>query len=493
MERIGFYDKNLSNEQLRNGIVTAGISMSSAAVAVGSLIFYRPKSIDWKYIFVGIGLLFITGVFLAIKYLLFSKSHKIVLDPYTSAGLLTVSTIAIGFLIVGEGLKNGAFIPSFFMITIVVGIIGNITMRMWVWGIVSVVAFATEWKLIPTHDGSFYTLVIFLTTTLFLSQSMVGMIMRNLAGRNSCRIASNLIAEAANDVDSFEEAFKLSLPLINKIIPTEHAYVFQRFDSSETFKIMSDYHFGDSVELGNEDSNEVLSVAETLKIRVTPNLCFIPLGISEAGELVLVLSRLKSRGYANRYPEEACFILANGYLRLLSHITYLRSLKQETLTDPLTGLANRRSWSARLDVEVARAKRGKTQLSHIMIDLDHFKDFNDAYGHQAGDQFLRSFAALVSSRIRSQDLAARYGGEEFSLILPETDMHGALELAFELNNNVKEINAPTQMTISAGVSTLLENDSSDELVRRSDESLYKAKNSGRDRVESQAINGKCKS
>ena len=102
----------------------------------------------------------------------------------------------------------------------------------------------------------------------------------------------------------------------------------------------------------------------------------------------------------------------------------MNGLHTESRTDPLTGLANRRSLMERIEMEMAHALRAETPLSVAMIDLDHFKDFNDRYGHVVGDTVLRSVAAMMVSNTRDQDLVARYGGEEFCLVLPDTDLVG---------------------------------------------------------------------
>jgi diguanylate cyclase (GGDEF)-like protein len=110
---------------------------------------------------------------------------------------------------------------------------------------------------------------------------------------------------------------------------------------------------------------------------------------------------------------------------MTEHKDFERKLAALATTDSLTGLANRRQFDERLQEEWARAKRDGTPLSLLMIDLDHFKRFNDHYGHQSGDGALRALAAiLVSEALRPADLPARYGGEEFVMLLPNTDLQG---------------------------------------------------------------------
>ena len=161
--------------------------------------------------------------------------------------------------------------------------------------------------------------------------------------------------------------------------------------------------------------------------------------------------------------------------------------------DPLTGVANRRSLIAALDRDVARAQRMREPMALMMVDIDHFKDVNDRYGHPAGDRVLRSVVNVLRQRVRAQDLVGRYGGEEFMVLLPGTGLTGAEQLARELCKAVEESRCPADgvpgpgiaVTVSIGVfgGRLESGDSWDMLIAAADRALYQAKNNGRNRVE----------
>jgi diguanylate cyclase (GGDEF)-like protein len=166
-----------------------------------------------------------------------------------------------------------------------------------------------------------------------------------------------------------------------------------------------------------------------------------------------------------------------------------QELAQLAAIDALTGLANRRTLDETLAREWARAQRSGTPLSLLMIDVDHFKQFNDRHGHQLGDTALQVVAQLIAANVRRPaDLAARYGGEEFSVILPDTDVMGALALAEKIRIAIEQL-APigpqvSTLTASIGTSTwsgttgaTLEN-----LLYNADKALYRAKHNGRNRV-----------
>ena len=161
--------------------------------------------------------------------------------------------------------------------------------------------------------------------------------------------------------------------------------------------------------------------------------------------------------------------------------------------DPLTGVANRRSLIAALDRDVARAQRMREPMALMMVDIDHFKDVNDRYGHPAGDRVLCSVVNVLRQRVRAQDLVGRYGGEEFMVLLPDTGLAGAEQLARALCKAVEESRCPADgvpgpgiaVTVSIGVfgGRLESGDSWDMLIAAADRALYQAKNNGRNRVE----------
>ena len=177
--------------------------------------------------------------------------------------------------------------------------------------------------------------------------------------------------------------------------------------------------------------------------------------------------------------------------------THIRILKQMRIiekfgfVDTLTNIPNRRQFDQDLIREWNRAIREKTPLSILMIDVDHFKMYNDSYGHQQGDVALQTVAgAITSSLKRSIDIAARWGGEEFSVLLPNTALEGAMLVAEDIRRNVESAQIPDadgvshhNVTISTGVAPMPPaNGSIADLIRRADEALYAAKDMGRNRV-----------
>jgi diguanylate cyclase (GGDEF)-like protein len=161
-----------------------------------------------------------------------------------------------------------------------------------------------------------------------------------------------------------------------------------------------------------------------------------------------------------------------------------RIIEELALTDPLTGIDNRRGWERMVQRAVGQARRHRQPLSLAMLDLDHFKAYNDAHGHQAGDDFLRKVALDWEERTRIEDHIARYGGEEFVITLPNTDLAGAKVIVERLRTGLPEPREDDEagITCSAGIAEWDGSETVRELVARADQALYLAKEGGRDRT-----------
>jgi diguanylate cyclase (GGDEF)-like protein len=168
--------------------------------------------------------------------------------------------------------------------------------------------------------------------------------------------------------------------------------------------------------------------------------------------------------------------------RLYEHTERLATI------DGLTGLLNRRAFNAQLDARLREAQRYRKPLSLLLLDIDHFKKVNDTHGHPAGDAVLCGVAQVVKKQARETDFVARYGGEEIALVLPETDSTGARAIAERVRTAVAHARHQTesgslQVTLSIGVSTWPASEP-ETLLEDADKALYRAKQAGRNRVES---------
>lgn len=170
---------------------------------------------------------------------------------------------------------------------------------------------------------------------------------------------------------------------------------------------------------------------------------------------------------------------------LLEFKRHLDSCTEAAFTDSLTGLANRRSFDQHLETEIARTRRYARPFCLIMLDIDHFKTVNDTYGHSAGDEALKIVAGVLTESARTNDIIARIGGEEFALILTETEIEKALQVANRLRESVASTEIPNigSITVSIGIAEYpLCAATASTLYKTVDEALYQAKEDGRNRV-----------
>lgn len=180
----------------------------------------------------------------------------------------------------------------------------------------------------------------------------------------------------------------------------------------------------------------------------------------------------------------------------LANLKLRESLRNQSVRDPLTGLFNRRYMEESLERELRRFSRSQRPVGVIMLDLDHFKRFNDTFGHDAGDALLRELGHLLQTRTRKEDMACRYGGEEFVIVLSGASLEIAQERAEQLREKVKTLKVELRghslgaMTVSLGVAVAPHHGSTiAEILRAADLALYEAKKAGRDRVVVQQSSG----
>lgn len=192
--------------------------------------------------------------------------------------------------------------------------------------------------------------------------------------------------------------------------------------------------------------------------------------------------RVQNEELENRLAESA-----NEITTLQQSVEYIEA---EAMKDPLTGVANRARFDQAIYQHIAEAKISGAPLSLMLADIDHFKGFNDRWGHQTGDQVLRLVAEVMNGNVRADDTLARYGGEEFAILLPGADLENAASLAERIRSAVESRRLKKRktdqnlgtITMSIGVAELQNADSEHSLIERADECLYAAKDSGRNKV-----------
>ncbi|CAN5793846.1 hypothetical protein BH18ACI4_BH18ACI4_08390 [soil metagenome] len=223
------------------------------------------------------------------------------------------------------------------------------------------------------------------------------------------------------------------------------------------------------------------------KIRENPQTRFIPIILQTAAGLRPSDHRLSSEVGALGYitdPTDLDLLLSLART-LLDFKAHLDTCEEEAFTDHLTGLANRRRFERQLEREVSRTLRYGHAFCRLLLDIDGFKQVNDSHGHEAGDEALKNLARVLQEGTRGIDLAARIGGEEFAVLLTETSLGRAMDVAERLRAAIKAAQIPVvgQIAASFGVAECPSSaQTARELLAAADAALYEAKRQGRDRV-----------
>lgn len=298
-----------------------------------------------------------------------------------------------------------------------------------------------------------------------------------------------------------QETFKSLLVLIKEAIPYENATLFlmdrQEKQLSAAMSVGTstdlipevrfDHGLGFSGWVAKEKKPVLLKdLRAEHKRPISEVSSFISVPLLVQGELIGVINLSHSKPEAFDEDDLRLLTLISGQAAsaIHKHLMY-KEMEAMAITDALTGLHNRRHFLKRLSGEVLRAKRYMHQFSVIMMDIDHFKRFNDTCGHSVGDAILKEFGALLGRCARGSDVVARYGGEEFVMLLPCTGQGNALAAAERVRSIIEKHIFPRRkrLTVSMGVASFPLNATDHiELLARADEALYAAKRSGRNRA-----------
>jgi diguanylate cyclase (GGDEF)-like protein/PAS domain S-box-containing protein len=318
---------------------------------------------------------------------------------------------------------------------------------------------------------------------------------------------ANLLARMAKLLQSsgnMEEAVSIVLGLAPKIFPTFRGALLLLNDPRTLLEIAGTWADCDLPAAGNFDANscwalrtgqrhfvEISDQTARCAHATTSKNSYLCIPVITQGGAVGVLHLQSMTSMAE--PFESELLLINTFAEQvglsISNLKLQEALRQQSTKDALTGLYNRRHLDESLEREIRRAARTEQPVAVVMFDLDHFKRFNDTFGHEAGDSVLRELGALLSRNVRAEDIPCRFGGEEFLLILPGAPLEGARSRAERLRSQARDLTVLHQgksvgmITISVGVAAFpIHGLSVKELIAAADTALYQAKKDGRDRV-----------
>jgi diguanylate cyclase (GGDEF)-like protein len=487
--RVKFDLTRPTEHQFREGLISGLIAMSIIIPLLATVDFVGHRPVRWVYIDAAVACVLVSVVYAAFFTVLTSRRF----DITTHAGMVFVmaclAMAAVGLIELGSSTGIGTYTPAVMVGVVFVSIIGDRWMRigidLFTIGLVAVVTWAGGAR---GTDLAAATLVYAATIVIvtWITARSVGNLNQNLNFRRAINILNEAIdggdpGAATTNADDIADVIRRGLPLVPEVIPALRVAVFARNGQVGRFTNLATWPEASGVaDLAQLD--ELPQALRADAVVVTPDHCVIPIGYCTEGELVLVVDRGESAGSARGRTEEGASLIAAAFLRVTSRANFVSGLQAESRTDPLTGLANRRTLYERIEIEMEHALRSDTPLTVAMVDLDHFKQYNDRHGHVAGDTLLRSIAALMVSNIRGQDLVVRYGGEEFCLVLPETDIVGGHHLLDKLREGGRDATTDFGITLSAGLTSWDGLEDVTSLIERADQALYRAKETGRNRV-----------
>ena len=308
----------------------------------------------------------------------------------------------------------------------------------------------------------------------------------------------NELGDVFQACPSFEEAYPVVTRFVPQLLPGTSGALYLYEPARDLLAIAAEWgpSAPETAAFKSEDCWALrLGRVHAVTAEPGPLLCRHVPSRPGAGLLCVPLSAMgESLGlfHVSRCPEPAqafAVSVAEHIGLALSNLKLRSTLKELSIHDPLTNLHNRRYMEEALELELRRAERKKSTVGLIMLDIDHFKEFNDGFGHGAGDELLRSLGAAMRGELRAGDVACRYGGEEFLLILPEATLEVTTRRAEQLRLHVKQMKVSYldkplgAVTISLGVAVYPRHGRQPgELIKSADTALYRAKAEGRDRV-----------
>ena len=434
-----------TRNQVRDGMISGLIAESIAIPVLIAAIFTNENGMRWGYVAGAVGCILLSVIYLALFVV--TTKGKTGINAKANVGFVMVclALASIGCIELASSNRLGTYTPAILVGVAFVGVIGDRRMRICI-GLYSIALVTIISWAEGLRGEDLVALVIVYAATIVIITWIIARSVGSLTEDLNFRQAIDALNETFEDVspadaqtgsELMSELFRRGLPMVNDILPAEQATVYFHSATLGRFVPLANWP-------GDRDDDSALAERPELEqalradaVVLTDAHCAIPVGYSVDGELLMVVKRAESDRHVDHRTEEAA-AFASTFLRVHRRANFVSGLHTESRTDPLTGLANRRSLYERIEIEMTHALRSETPLSVAMIDLDYFKSYNDQYGHVAGDTLLRSIAAVMVSNIRGQDSAARYGGEEFCLVMPDTDIVGGHHLLDQLRLGGRE-------------------------------------------------------
>jgi diguanylate cyclase (GGDEF)-like protein len=483
-----------TQRQVRDGLISGAIAESITIPILLAVLLVHGSEVRWGYILGAFACIVVSVVYMAL-FVVVTKGRSNVRN-LAKAGFVVVclALAALALMELGSSNRIGTFIPAVLVGVTLISVIGDRRMRVAIDMVAIALVVLVSWTEGFRGSDLVAGAVVYASTIVIITW-IIARALGSRTDRADLRPGVRHVADGLcetlesipkgltdSSTDVIRTIFERGLPLVAEVLPADQIAVFLH-----NAKIG---HYTALVTWPGEDENVsdlglLPQLSEALNadaVVLDEATCAIPVGYCFDGELVMMIRRSELDRGVDARSRDIAEQMAVAFLRMTSRANFVSGLQAESRTDPLTGLANRRCLYERIEIEMAHALRSETPLSVAMIDLDHFKEYNERYGHVAGDVLLRSLAALMVSNIRGQDLVSRYGGEEFCLVMPETDLVGAHHLMDKLRSGGREATTEFGVTLSAGLTSWDGIEDTASFIERADQALYRAKETGRNRV-----------
>lgn len=460
------------------------VSLAAVPLSLATTLLPRDRPVMWGWVGVAVAI----SVLITVKFAadgMFSRSLKRPIPGWQMAVALTSFTGAAGIAVFAGSGPLGVYRPLLAILLVWWAMWGDRSMLAYGTAVsVAALGVATYQQDVPARFV--LTLMVEYGYCWAVTAAAIFMLVAQI---NSARDASQRLrsnAEVLADLSAvaarsrhLDPALDHCLALVAQLITAEHLAVVAVGPSGGSVAQLASSNSDALGRVIDEDDLREAALAGVPKL--SPSSSLVPIGEFDGDALVLHIAGCEEieRDHDEGTLDSVVTVLSN----MVERVAFVQRLEALTRTDPLTGIANRSALTDTLTHELAVAQRTGAPLSVAMIDLDHFKAYNDTYGHLAGDGALRAVAGTLAARCRAADTAARYGGEEFCLCLPDTGLDRAAQLVDELLTSVRALRADAPISFSAGVAAWDGHEPAAALLDRADRALYDAKANGRDRVE----------
>ena len=455
--------------------------MIAAVPAVASVFISHGQAENWTYVTYAIVLIGAVGGWIGWMLRHGNKMGGVQITPSVAFIVITALILAVGLEGVAGAGKYAFYQPLFILIAVFIALIGDLSMQAWGWCVLMAVLTWSSWSE-GLRGGNLLVLLMVTGSVSLVCQAMVARAVSDLSRRAGLRSNIGRLLEKVSNASTLEQGLSDCVPMVSDVLPASRVIAFFRRSGEEQFLPVSSWPSNSPSDDQFPGLESFSAAVESQRSIVENGFCFIPAGQTLSGSVMLVVDRSKSRRRSMAFVKEATEAIASIFLRLSGNTWYVAELKTETETDPLTHIANRRGLEERLATAISRAESTGEPLTVAMIDIDHFKRYNDEYGHQTGDRLLEAVALAMSGHARPGDLVCRFGGEEFCILMPGTELAEGVDLMESLRSTANISDGLPPITFSVGVAAWDKTEDIIGLLHRADKALYTAKEEGRDRV-----------